>query len=130
MTLVEMVVVISVLAILALLGSIGAHGLSVDARNSERKATAEVMALKLERFYKYNNITDMGHEYPTCQYLKDHISEVIGDDSLNGKIRCSFIDTPGNVLNDGYYWYNPMDRSRHPCGLYASKHARRPSTPE
>lgn len=118
MTLVEMVVVISILAILALLGSIGAHGLSVDARNSERKATAEATALKLERFYKYNNITEVGHEYPTCQYLKDHVAEIIGDDSLNGKIRCSYIDSLNPAENDGNYWYEPMERSRTTCGKY------------
>lgn len=67
-TVVEIAVVITIMAILLVLG-IGSYTSSqVNARDHERKTTANNIAQALERFYRSGNTTQSGTTYPSGSY--------------------------------------------------------------
>ena len=80
-TIVEILVIVVVIGIITSIGIMSVNGMNVQYRDSIRRTNAEMMALKVEQYYKYK-ATSRGHEYPSDTYLTSHISDIFGDESL------------------------------------------------
>ena len=81
-TIVELAIIIVVVSILAGLTFVGGERFSNLTKREKQRANISELSLKLERYYKYNNTSGIGHEYPSCGDLIRNFSSIVGGDSL------------------------------------------------
>lgn len=113
-TIVELAVVIVVVSILAGLTFIGGERFSNLTKREKQRANISELSLKLERYYKYNNTSGIGHEYPSCGDLIRNFSSIVGGDSLKKEmIKCSRSDWAGG--NNGEILYEAANIDGHDC---------------
>lgn len=110
-TLIELAIIIVVVSILAGLTFVGGERFLNRTRAERLRADVATLSLKLERYYKYNSVSGIGHEYPSCADLIKNFSSIVGDDSLKKeKIKCidqvlSDADEENNEENVGKLFY-------------------------
>ena len=81
-TIIELAVVIVVVSILAGITLVGGDRFLNRTRDERQRANVATLSLKLERYYKYNSASRIGHEYPSCRDLIKNFTSIVGDDSL------------------------------------------------
>ena len=106
-TIIEVAVVIVAVSILAGVALVGGDRFLNRTRDERQRANAATLSLKLERYYKYNSVSGIGHEYPSCADLIKNFSSIVGDDSLKKeKIKCNWSDWAdgkhGELLYEAY----------------------------
>ena len=81
-TIVEVAVVIVVVSILASIAFVGGGRFLNLTKDQEQRVDVFELSLRLERYYKYKNVSSIGHEYPSCADLIKSFSSIAGSDSL------------------------------------------------
>lgn len=103
-TIIEVAVVIVVVSILASIAFVGGGRFLNLTRDQEQKADVSELSLRLERYYKYKNVSSIGHEYPSCADLIKSFSSIVGSDSLKKEmIKCSRGDWSGGSNGELLY---------------------------
>ena len=101
-TLIELAVIIVVVSILAGLTFVGGERFLNRTRDERQRANVATLSLKLERYYKYNSVSGIGHEYPSCADLIKNFSSIVGDDSLKKeKVRCDLLNFDWSNSDNG-----------------------------
>ena len=92
-TIIEVAVVIVVVSILAGITLVGGDRFLNRTRDERQRANVATLSLKLERYYKYNSASRIGHEYPSCRDLIKNFTSIVGDDSLKKEmVKCNRSD--------------------------------------
>lgn len=72
-TIVELLVVIAIVGILATIATVSLSGVQVNARDTQRKSKASLIAEALEKYYSQNG------EYPSCEALSQSPQTVVSN---------------------------------------------------
>ncbi len=92
-TIIEVAVVIVAVSILAGVALVGGDRFLNRTRDERQRADVATLSLKLERYYKYNSVSGIGHEYPSCADLIKNFTSIVGGDSLKKEmVRCNWRD--------------------------------------
>ena len=92
-TIIELAIVIVVVSILAGITLVGGDRFLNRTRDERQRADVATLSLKLERYYKYNSVSGIGHEYPSCADLIKNFTSIVGGDSLKKEmVRCNWRD--------------------------------------
>lgn len=103
-TIIELAIVVVVVAILASIAFVGGGRFLNLTKDQEQRADVSELSLRLERYYKYKNVSSIGHEYPSCADLIKSFSSIVGSDSLKKEmIKCNRGDWAGG--NNGELLY-------------------------
>ena len=103
-TIIEVAVVIVVVSILAGITLVGGDRFLNRTRDERQRANVATLSLKLERYYKYNSVSGIGHEYPSCADLIKDFSSIVGGDSLKKEmIKCNRSDWAGGSNGELLY---------------------------
>ena len=103
-TIVEVAVVIVVVSILASIAFVGGGRFLNLTKDQEQRADVFELSLRLERYYKYKNVSSIGHEYPSCADLIKSFSSIAGNDSLKKEmVKCSRSDWSGGSNGELLY---------------------------
>ena len=103
-TLIEMMIVVVVVSILAGITLVGGDRFLNRTRDERQRANVATLSLKLERYYKYNSVSRIGHEYPSCRDLIKNFTSIVGDDSLKKEmVKCSRSDWSGGSNGELLY---------------------------
>ena len=109
-TLIELAIVVVVVSILAGVTLVGGDRFLNRTRDERQRANAATLSLKLERYYKYNSVSGIGHEYPSCADLIKNFSSIVGDDSLKKEmVRCDLIDSDDIKPGELFYGTSNID---------------------
>ena len=109
-TLIELAIVVVVVSILAGVTLVGGDRFLNRTRDERQRANAATLSLKLERYYKYNSVSGIGHEYPSCADLIKNFSSIVGDDSLKKElIKCNRSDWAGGNHGELLYEASNID---------------------
>ena len=118
-TIIEVAVVVVVVAILASIAFVGGGRFLNLTKDQEQRADVSELSLKLERYYKYKNVSSIGHEYPSCADLIKDFSSIVGGDSLKKEmIKCNRSDWAGG--NNGELLYEASNVDDGDCTKPAS----------
>ena len=103
-TIIEVAVVIVAVSILAGAALVGGDRFLNRTRDERQRANAATLSWKLERYYKYNSVSRIGHEYPSCRELIKNFTSIVGDDSLKKEmIKCDLSDWAGGKHGELLY---------------------------
>ena len=103
-TIIEVAVVIVAVSILAGAALVGGDRFLNRTRDERQRANAATLSWKLERYYKYNSVSRIGHEYPSCRELIKNFTSIVGDDSLKKEmVKCNRSDWAGGEHGELLY---------------------------
>lgn len=109
-TIIEVAVVIVVVSILAGITLVGGDRFLNRTRDERQRANVATLSLKLERYYKYNSASRIGHEYPSCRDLIKNFTSIVGDDSLKKEmVKCNRSDWAGGNHGELLYEASNID---------------------
>ena len=109
-TIIEVAVVIVVVSILAGITLVGGDRFLNRTRDERQRANVATLSLKLERYYKYNSASRIGHEYPSCRDLIKNFTSIVGDDSLKKEmVKCNRSDWAGGKHGELLYEASNID---------------------
>ena len=118
-TIIELAIVVVVVAILASIAFVGGGRFLNLTKDQEQRADVSELSLRLERYYKYKNVSSIGHEYPSCADLIKDFSSIVGGDSLKKEmIKCNRSDWAGG--NNGELLYEASNIDDGDCTKPAS----------
>ena len=109
-TIIELAVVIVVVSILAGITLVGGDRFLNRTRDERQRANVATLSLKLERYYKYNSVSRIGHEYPSCRDLIKNFTSIVGSDSLKKElVKCNRSDWAGGNHGELLYEASNID---------------------
>ena len=109
-TLMEMMIIVVVVSILAGITLVGGDRFLNQTRDERQRANVATLSLKLERYYKYNSVSRIGHEYPSCRDLIKNFTSIMGGDSLKKEmVKCNRSDWAGGWHGELLYEASNID---------------------